>query len=96
MAKRKTKAEREEEQRAALRLRLGDMMAGAQGEDPDSEDFCTLFLANYPCVLEAVKIRLMTPEFWDTNTYLTAAYSADEFETVEKLTDFLYRNGVRA
>lgn len=98
MAKRKTKAQREQEQKDALRVRLGDMMAAVQGEIPEESDGDSLFLENYPAIRNAVKLCLMAKDFWDMkeNEHLTAPYNADQFTTVDKLTEFLYRNGVRA
>lgn len=90
--KRLTKAEREAAQKAALRQRIGDIVAGACGQEKDTEGEI-VFLCEYPNVLRAVKARLELPA---DREHLTSAHNADAYETVEKLTEFLFRNGVRA
>ena len=95
MAKRLTKAKRESQQRARLYERVCDIMAGVQGEDPTGECFFVT-VAKLPELLEAVKLRLLPSDLESNNlNHLVSYWNLDEYETAEKLTDFLFRNGIR-
>jgi len=91
MAKRKTKAQRQEEQKAALRRRVEDILVTAHwGTFDDGE---SLFLEDVPRAVFAVKTLLLPG---DAEDMLTGIHNVDEYANPVSLTDFLWRNGVRA
>lgn len=94
--KRKTKEQRYQEAKAALRQRVLDIMAGAcSGDDPaDPEYFvCVICL---PAIVRGVELRLLPEDYKEKSAYLTASTNADQYETAEKLTNFLFEHGIRA
>ena len=97
MAKRKTKAERIEDEKAALQQRLADMLRGAEGGDLDPDDDCA---AIYPGILSnwlsAIRWTLLTKEQRDERPGMMNPACLGYFENVPKATDWLYEYGVRA
>lgn len=92
--KRETRKEREARLKGDLELRVLDIMCTAQGEDMGEEGACCLLLENYPAVATALLNRF---ELDDSQRELIKSFwNADNFETPEKLTDFLWNIGVRA
>lgn len=90
--KRKTKTEKEAEQMAALRVRVCDILTGACGmEDVEDESFF-LTLEAASRAIPALK-RVFEQEGRD---YMWQPHCLDRFETVDKITEFLFRNGARA
>lgn len=95
MAKRKTKAQREQEQYDALYQRVSDIMLGACGHIYFEE-------MDYMCLSDASRFvpALKTAfgrEYGDsTNHYLFSLHSLDEFDCIESTTKHLFDGGVRA
>lgn len=90
-AKRKTKAQREAIQKAALRRRVADIAIGAAGYDFDSPDeFATAeFLERFVC---AMKVCFGN----DRNEYLWKPHCLGKWENIDSAADALWENGVRA
>jgi hypothetical protein len=94
--KRKTKDQREQEAKDALYQRVCDIMAGAcQGDDPESTDYW-VGAQVLPDIVRGVVMRLLPNDYKEKSAFLTSMTNADEYENAVKLTDFLFRNGVRA
>lgn len=89
--KRQSKADKEAAQKAALRQRIRDMVAGACGEDPDDDQF---FMTMEPAsrLLPALEKTFGK----DGNGYLWRSHCLDRYENVDSITEFLFQNGVRA
>ena len=91
MAKRKTKAQREADQRAALTRRVLDIAAGAEGGEVPlcADDFMVsaVFLSRFITALKQV---------FDLAEYFYLPQNIDEYDNVESTVEFLFRNGVRA
>ncbi len=97
MAKRKTKAQREAEARAALRQRVEDIMEGAGGaveydEHDNPEGWNTADVVTP--IARAIRCRLELTEVQDA--CLREIWAASHFETSKSLTDWLFGMGVRA
>jgi len=92
MTKRKTKAQRELEQKAALRQRIHDIAVGAGVDDVVEDDYWCIDPESLCRLLIAARHIFVT----DGNEYLFKAYSIDKYTCLDNLTDFYYRNGVRA
>lgn len=98
MAKRKTKQQREYEQRQALRQRVEDICAGATyGEcyecKPDSGYvFCPTDLSR---IVPACKKAFLCEEEGKHNDYLFNPMQLDHYENIDSITDFLFDHGVR-
>lgn len=95
--KRKTKADREAEQLAALRQRVEDIMAGA-GVHPDYDEYdepqSFVMAEEVPRIAQALRVRLKLTEIQDS--MVRTISNADEFDTSKRLTAWLYDMGVRA
>lgn len=95
--KRKTKAEREAEQMAALQKRVEDIMAGA-GVEAEYDAFgepCSFTMAeNVPEIARALRARFDLTEHQEEA--LGRLHNADEFDNSKRLTEWLYDMGVRA
>jgi len=91
MAKQKTKAQREVDQKAALTRRVLDVAMGAEGGEvsPREDEFMAsaAFLSRF--------IPALTSAF-GFDEYYGAACNIDEYDNVESTVEFLFRNGVRA
>lgn len=88
--KRQTKSEKDAAAFAVLRQRVRDIVAGATGDDPSGDDFYL--------TLEAASraIPALRKTFGEEGRdYMWQAHCLDRFETVDSITDFLFRNGVR-
>ena len=86
--KRKTKAQREEEERKSLLQRIEDIYAGATGgaRDYDEESGCeTLFISELGAVIAAIKDRLDLPE----DLSLFKPWNLDVFEKPHDLCDWI-------
>lgn len=92
MAKRKTKAQREAEQKAALRQRVADIVAGAAGEDRDDDDCYVIYVTEMSRLTAAVEARFGL----EAEHPALGRWNLDEWETVGSLTDLLWRFDVRA
>ena len=89
--KRKTKAQKEAEEKAALRQRLTDIYSGAYGYPwVDGESY----IRSGPLsrIIPAC-VGLLND---DHDIYQMVDHNISEYESVEKLTEFYYRLGVRA
>lgn len=94
MAKRKTKAQREEEQRAALFRRIADIYCGVIGESQhnlDEDDIVWLDVDGYAKVHRAI-----SEAFGWKREHLRGPHCAENFKTARTLTDWLFDNGYRA
>lgn len=89
--KRKSKAEKDAEEKAKLRQRIRDFVAGACGDSPDDDDFF-LSLESASRLIPALRKTFGD----DGNSYLWEAHCLDRYETVDSITELLFRNGVRA
>lgn len=89
--KRKTKAQREAEQKAALRQRVADIAIGAAGYNFDDEsEFATAeFLERF---VPALRVCFGT----DGNDYLWSAHCLGKWNDIDSSTQALWENGVRA
>lgn len=90
--KRKTKSQKEAEAKAALRRRIHDFYAGACGnEDVEDESF---FLTLEPAsrLLPALRRHFES----DGRGYMWEPHCLENFENVDRATDFLFKHGVRA
>ena len=87
-----TKRTTQQQQKAALRLRIADIMTAASGSDADEEEFF-LTIADLPRVLNALNIRF--PDMREKD-HLMKTWNLDQYETVDLAVDFLWRNGIRA
>ena len=90
--KRKTKAQKESEEKAALAQRLNDIYSGALGYKWDDDELLIADGELLSKVVMACRAIFKTED----NEYLFEIHNLDEYNTVEKLTEFYYRNGVRA
>ena len=89
--KRKTKAQKEAEEKAALRQRLTDIYSGALGYKWD--DCC--YEISGKMLMDV--IRVCRDVFgYDDNVWLFEVHNLDKYDTVEQLAEFYYKNGVRA
>lgn len=93
--KRKTKQQREQEAWDALYIRVCDIMAVACGDDLEDDNVC-VFACSLPDIVHGIALRLLPSDYQEKQEFLTGIYNADEYENPRKLTDFLFRNGIRA
>lgn len=101
--KRKTKQEREREEKAALRQRLWDMALGACGAytgtmDDMEELNCTPYssLEHFGAFLAAVKRAFERSDEGYRNSHLFESHCWRHWNDFDNLTNHLYRGGVRA
>ena len=91
--KRKTKAQKEAEEKAALKQRLTDIYSGALGQKWDDDDEGFIADAELLCrVVQACRDVFVN----DHNKQLFEVHNLDEYATVENLTGFYYAYGLRA
>ena len=94
--KRQSMKQKEAAQKAALYRRLCDIMSMCEsGEDPASDGFC-VFLSDVPALIKAIELRLLPKDYKEKKAFLTSVHNIDEYGTAKNLTDFLFRNGIRA
>lgn len=89
--KRKTKAQREVEQKAALSRRINDVYTGATGRIWSEDEFATAI--DLSKIIPALQILLgdqMEHKYFWRNDHI------DKFDTPETATDFLFGSGFRA
>ena len=88
--KRKTKPQHEAEQKAALLQRVRDIYSGAAGMEWDSDE-------SWPGANELSRIVPAVRGLFVTDDYefLVAPSNLGEYDTPEKLAEFLFRYGVR-
>lgn len=92
MPKRKTKAQREGEQKAALLRRVTDVYSGALGAPWTNDEFATAEqLAN---VIPA--LRGIFGEQVPDREYMWAAHCIRYFDTAASATEHLFGQGIRA
>lgn len=91
MKKRLTKQQKEEQELQALRLRIRDIAVGAAGYNLDVEDeFITLEIASR-------LVRALEATFGnESNKYLFQPQNLDEYENINRITEFFFNHGVRA
>jgi len=89
--KRKTKSEKEAEEKAALRQRIADVYAGACGEPADTDDFFLTLEAGSRAITALKKLFGQ-----EGREYMWESHCLDRFETIDLATEFLYQTGVRA
>lgn len=88
--KRKTKAQREQEQRASLHQRIADVYSGAQGSSwDDAVDFATAEILSR--VIPVLQSEFGTEE----RRCLFGPHCLAYFDTPSSAADHLFRNGVR-
>lgn len=92
--KRKTKAQREAEQKAALLQRITDVYSGAVGDAWDSEAGNFADAAVLSSVMPAM--RKIFGEQNTENEWMWSLHNLDHYEHPESATDFLFRAGIRA
>lgn len=92
--KRKTKSQREAEQKAALLQRVHDVYSGAQGSQWNTEingDFATAeILQDVLCTLQQIFGKQRGYDYYWNIHHLS------HFDTPEKAADFLFGEGFRA
>lgn len=98
--KRKTKAQREDEARAALRHRVSDIAVGAAGYNFDTEDEWAgaQMLSRF---LPALKAQFGEEEEDEkgrksNNHFLFESHNLEHYDNIDSATDFLFKNGIRA
>ena len=96
--KRKTKEQREAEQRAALRQRIADIATGAAGYEFDNGDeFATAdFLARF---VPALRVQFGFDEKREELkkfNHLWSLINLQNYNDVDSTTDFFFDHGVRA
>ena len=98
MAKRKSKQERDDEQRDMLRQRLSDLFTGATGDeyDGESEPWPEPFMAFCQATKRAFCVLEKDDEDGHGNEYLWNIWNLDKFRTPDHATDHLFDAGVRA
>ena len=90
--KRKTKQQREQEQRAALLRRLTDIYSGALGEEWTEDQFATAEILGraVPVIRDLIGAQQEDRKwYWEAN-------NMGHFDNPETATEFLFRNGFRA
>jgi hypothetical protein len=98
--KRKTKEQREEIARAALRQRIEDIALGAEGDEGVLDK--NGWFAGAHCLsrlIPALRARFGLDDEGNERTdikYLWYPSNLDSFDNVDTITDFLYEHGVRA
>lgn len=90
--KRKTKAQREAEQRAALLRRVHDVYCGAKGQLWDSDDFSTA--AQLSNIVPALRDLFASQH--SEMTYPWQPHCLHYYDTAESAADFLFSQGYRA
>jgi len=78
-----------------LYTRVCDIMATACGDDPEGECF-TVLACNLPEIVWGLRMRLLPADYEEEQAFLTSMYNAGEYDSARKLTDFLFRHGIRA
>ena len=98
MVKKKTKEQREYEQRQALRQRVEDICAGATyGEVYEySVDQYPFSATDLSRIVPALQKAFLCMEEGRHNDYLFRPMQLDHYENVDSITDFLFDHGVRA
>lgn len=92
--KRKTKREiRETAERAALLRRVTDIIIGATGGAMTGCDDDGVF---GPVELSRIVPAIKAAFVDDEHLYLVSLHNLDEYDGAEKITEFLFRNGVQA
>lgn len=95
--KRKTKQQRKQEAWNALYQRVCDIMAGASGGDNPEDADCWFTGAQIlPRIARSIELRLLPKDYKERMAYLVSIFNADEYENAKKLTDILFRSGIRA
>lgn len=76
---------------------LCDIMAGASGGDNPEDADCWLTGAQIlPRIARSIELRLLPKDYKERMAYLVSIFNADEYENAKKLTDILFRSGIRA
>lgn len=102
MAKRKTKAQREQEQYDALYQRVYDVVCGACGrafdDDGESDFLCPEDLSRVIPALQALFERKghRGDEVVTLNEYLFMPHNLNHYDTVSSIASFLWEHEVRA
>ncbi len=87
------KQKKENQLRAALRQRLHDVAVGAGISDVDGVDWWSFDLEGLRRFIQSVDLLFVDG---DEKKHLTAHWNIDEYDSLDKTTDFLFRNGIRA
>lgn len=105
MGKRKTKAQREQEQYDALYERIYGVCCGAAGREFDDENdwLCPEELSRVIPALREMFVEVTEVETvgpgpnWkrETNGYLFSPHNLDHYDKPETIADFLWKHGVR-
>lgn len=90
--KRKTKAQREAEQKAALYRRVRDVYCGAKGQLWDGDDFATA--ANLSNIIPALRDLFSSQQ--SELIYPWAPHCLSHYDTAESAAEFLFAQGYRA
>jgi hypothetical protein len=105
--KRRTKQQKEADERAALRRRVLDMAfgafgwySGAESIDPTAADHAGMFGAMSPDALGrwigAVAVHLIKADRDGKSPYLLLPHCIDKWDSLEGIVDALYNQGIRA
>ena len=98
MAKRKTKAQREVEAKEALRQRICDIVSGACGRDMDDADMEFVDIDNVARFIGALADRLCEHDEGGelVHNHFVAYWNIGEYQNIDTILDFYWRNGIRA
>lgn len=98
MAKRKTKQQREAEQKAALRQRLDDLFVASTGDlyDGESEPWPESFIDFVGSIRQVFQIRRVEAEGIEGNEHLWLFWNLKHYRNPEAATEYLYQEGIRA
>ena len=88
----KDKMRNEIEQKAALRQRLADIISGATGLDCDRDDWIPT-LTEAALFIPAIAERIAGVQ---DKKHLTSLRSLDQYDGLDSITEFFWRNGIRA
>ena len=90
--KRKTKAQREQEQRNALLIRIKDIYSGAMGYECGKDEWATAeVLSRVIPVMKSIFSKQI-----EERTYIWEPHNLNEFDNPDTATDFLFKYGFRA
>ena len=104
MAKRRTKAQREADEKAALRQRIRDIATGAAGCEPDEESGLDLVselgaegMSRFlPALREVFELWSLESGEGHQRAWLLGPHTLHNYENLDKLTDLFYEEGIRA
>lgn len=98
MAKRKTKQQREAEQKEALRQRICDIVSGACGRDMSDSELEYVDLDNLGRVVGALTARLCEHDEGGELVckHFQAHWNMEHYWSVDTILDYYWNHGIRA